>query len=160
MPSPHQFVSSHRWPHRARAGAVAGVAAAAVYAVEQELDLRAFRHNADDLILVGGLVASERARARQIGLACHLINGAVLGAAYAGSVQHRLPGTPAARGVIFALAENFGLYPLALLEERHPAIRNGILARYWNRTAFCQSILRHIAFGAVLGPLTDRRLCR
>jgi hypothetical protein len=136
------------------------VLAAAVYAVEQELDLRAFRHNADDLILVGGLVASDRRRARQIGLLLHLVNGATLGAAYAAVVRHRLPGSPVARGMTFALAENVGLYPLALLEEHHPAIRNGLLACYWNRPAFAQSILRHVVFGAVLGPLTDRLLRR
>jgi hypothetical protein len=141
-------------------GAGAGVAAAAVYALEQELDLRLFQHNADDLILVGGLVTSDRARARRIGLMCHLFNGATLGAVYATSLQQRLPGTPVTRGIIFAMAENLGLYPLALLEERHPAIRNGLLARYWNRTAFSQSILRHVAFGVVLGPLTARLLRR
>lgn len=140
----------------AASGAIAGTVAAAAYAAAQELDMRIFRHNADDLILVGGLFTRNRRRARQIGLGMHLINGAAFGVGYAVLLHDRLPGPPALRGIAFGLTEMTVLYPLALFEESHPAIQAGILGRYWNRTAFWQSVARHVVFGAVLGPLTAR----
>ncbi len=140
---------------RAAAGSLAGVAASLAHAVEQEADLRLLRHNADDLLLLGRLVTSDCGKARRIGLGVHLLNGAVLGAIYGVAVRDRLPGPGWLRGTIFANIENVALYPLALLQDHHPAIRSGDLAPYWNGTAFLQSIPRHIAFGAVLGILTD-----
>jgi hypothetical protein len=146
---------------RAIAGSLAGIAASLAYAVEQEADLRAFRYNADDLLLLGRLATSDRARARWAGLGIHLLNGAAAGAVYATAVRDLVPGPGWLRGTTFATAENLALYPfLALLENHHPAIRSGELAPYRNGTAFLQSIPRHIAFGAVLGTLTDVLLDR
>jgi len=139
-----------------RVGAIAGIAAAVAYVVEQEVDLRMFDHDADDLVLLGGLFTRQRHRARSIGLGMHLANGAIAGIVYARYVHDRLPGPPVLRGVTFALVETTAIYPLALLEDYHPAIRRGELSRYWNGTAFAQSILRHIALGAVLGSATAR----
>lgn len=137
-------------------GAVAGVAAAFAYAIEQEIDLRVFDHDADDLVLLGGLFCRKRDEARSIGLIMHLANGAIAGVVYARYFHDRLPGPSAIRGATFALTETIAIYPLALLQDHHPAIRRGELGRYWNRTAFIQSILRHVALGVVLGPVTAR----
>lgn len=145
---------------RATAGAVAGMAAALAYAIEQEFDLRLFHHNADDLTLVGRPVTSNQRAIRPVGLAIHLTNGASLGVVYATLARDRLPGSPAMRGIWFALLENTLLYPLALLEDRHPGVRDGTLDRYWNVTAFIQESIRHVFFGAVLGSVTHRLLPR
>jgi hypothetical protein len=156
------FKSRKSIPRRehAIAGAVAGAVAAAAYAAEQELDLRAFRHNADDLILIGGLFTQDRNRARLLGLPVHLFNGAALGAGYAVFACNRLPGPPVVRGVAFGLAETVLLYPFAFFQDRHPAIRNGMLSRYVNKRAFAQSLVRHVVFGAVLGLFTERLVGR
>lgn len=143
---------------RVTAGMLAGVAASIAYAIEQEVDLHLVGHYTDDLTLVGRLFTSDDSRIRPLGFAGHLLNGAIVGAVYAFLADRRLPGPPLARGVIFALAENVVLYPLALLERHHPAIREGTLASYWSRKAFYQQTLRHAAFGVVLGPLTERLL--
>lgn len=145
---------------RLRAGGLAGIAAAGAYALEQEADLRLFRHNADDLALLGRLVTDDRARSRTLGLALHLLNGAAAGTAYALLARDRLPGPPWARGTIAALGETVALYPLALLEDQHPGVRDGQLDSYLTVPAFLQSILRHVAFGLVLGPMTERLLAR
>lgn len=143
---------------RATAGALAGAAASLAYAIEQELDLRVFRHNVDDLTLIGRLVTKNRRVIRPVGLAIHLLNGATLGIVYETLARDRLPGPPAVRGICFSLLENTLLYPLALLENRHPGIRDGILSRYWNAPAFTQETIRHVVFGVVLGLVTHHQL--
>jgi len=148
----------HSRARRACAGSIAGMVAAAAYAVELEIDRRLIRNNADDLLLLGRLLTANRRLARPIGLGIHLANGAVLGALYGALCHDRLPGPGWLRGTVFANIENVGLYPLALLEDLHPAIRSGELDRYWTWPAFLQSIPRHVVFGIVLGPLTDRLL--
>ena len=145
---------------KASAGALAGMIASLAYAIEQEIDLRAFHHNADDLTLLGGLLTDDEQLRRSIGLATHLVNGSVAGVVYAAALHDRLPGSPAVRGIIFGVAENTLLYPLALLEDKHPAFQQGILASYSTLTAFTQETLRHVVFGAVLGTLTHRLLGR
>ena len=63
-------------------GALAGAAAAAVWAVQQPLDRRVFGFPYDDTELLGRLVAPKGAwQAAGVGL--HLANGAVFGAVYA-----------------------------------------------------------------------------
>src|SRR4051794_2618807 len=63
-------------------GALAGAAAAAVWAAQQPLDQRVFSVRYDDVELLGRLVTDSRA-AYPIGLAMHVFNGAVFGAVYA-----------------------------------------------------------------------------
>ena len=64
-------------------GALAGAAAAAVWAAQQPLDRRVFGVDYDDVELLGRLVARGRAVAYPVGLALHLFNGALFGAVYA-----------------------------------------------------------------------------
>lgn len=138
------------------AATAAGVAAGLAYVAEMAIDLRAFGHNADDLRLLGGTLVRGGAAARGLGLLMHLGASVGLGVLYAAVARERLPGPPWLRGVIFANVENAVLYPLALLERHHPAIARGEIDRYWNATAFIQSIPRHVAYGAVLGALYER----
>ena len=146
---------------RSRAGsskarpAFAGAVAAAAYVAAMEVDLRLVNRNTDDLILLGRPLAPRREWAKPIGAVVHLANGAAFGMLYA-AVQHRLPGPPWVRGVVFFNVENAVLYPLTLLERFHPAIKDGQIAPYANKVAFLQSVPRHVVFGVVLGVLEAR----
>ena len=139
-----------------RAAAIAGIAASAAYAVVMEIDRRLVGINTDDLILLGRPLAPKPAWAKPIGAVVHLANGATFGLLYARLVHDRLPGPPWLRGTIFFNIENTVLYPLCLLEDFHPAIRDGQIDRYATKAAYLQSIPRHIVFGIVLGSLYER----
>src|SRR3954466_8016696 len=70
-------------------GALAGAAAAGVWAAQQPLDKRAFGFPHDDAALLGTAVVRGRA-AVPVGVALHLANGALFGAVYA-NVAPTLP---------------------------------------------------------------------
>lgn len=153
MPSPSRSIG-----RRALAGATAGIAAAGAFAAVMEVDRRLFKRDTDDLVLLGRFVSAQRTQARAVGLGLHVANGAILGGFYGAALHEVLPGDPMLRGALFANAENLFLYPLALLENYHPAIRDGEIASYWNGTAFVQEVLRHVVFGIILGAGTERIL--
>lgn len=135
--------------------AAAGLAAGAAFAVVLEADLRLTGNNVDDLIVLGRPFVREREVARGVGLGIHAVNSVGLAAVY-GAVRQRLPGPPWLRGVIFSNVENALLYPITVLEDWHPAVRDGQVDRYFTWPSFWQSVPRHIAYGAVLGVLYDR----
>jgi hypothetical protein len=136
-------------------GALAGATAAAVWAAQQPLDQRAFGVAYDDAELLGRLFTESRA-AYPIGLALHISNGALFGAAYAIAAR-TLPVPAPLRGPLAGLAEHLATWPgtLALARVRPTA---GELPRLWGSgRAFAQATWRHLLFGAVLGEL-ERRL--
>ena len=135
-------------------GALAGAAAAAVCAAQQPVDKWLFGSDYDDLEVLGKLVARDSSWPLA-GLALHVQNGIFFGAAYS-QLRAFIPGPPAARGVVAALAEHFAGWPISrvLTERYHPA--RGDLAPL-DRRAFAQATWRHLMFGAVLGEL-ERRL--
>lgn len=139
-----------------RAAAIAGLAAGAVYIVTQEIDNRLTGQNNDDLKLLGRLLVKGPEHAKLAGVLPHVINSANLGIAYAALAHDRLPGPPWFRGALFATVENTVLYPIALLEDKHPGIRNGEIDRYLTLRAYFQSVPRHITYGAVVGTLYER----
>lgn len=136
-------------------GAVSGVVAAAVWAVAQPLDKRLLRSRYDDVELVGrALTRGEHWY--PVGLATHLLNGAVFGGLYA-NVAPELPLPAALRGPAVAAAEHLALWPLVAVTDRwHPA-RAELPALSGNRRALLQGLWRHLLFGLVLGEL-ERRL--
>lgn len=142
-------------------GALAGGAAAGVWALQQPLDKRAFRGGYDDVELLGRALAPHARRSRwyPLGLVLHVQNGALFGAVYAGAVAPSLAraGVPAAaRGPLVAQVENFGLWPLGRLSDRfHPA-RDELPRLGGNRRALAQATWRHLLFGVVLGELERR----
>lgn len=143
-------------------GAVAGGAAAGVWALQQPLDKRVFPGGYDDVELLGRALLPRAPRRRwyPLGLALHLQNGALFGAVYAGALAPALAahGMPSwARGVAVAQAENFGLWPLGRLSDRfHPA-RGSMPRLAGNRRALAQATWRHLLFGVLMGEL-ERRL--
>ncbi len=135
-------------------GALAGIAAAAVWAAQQPLDKRLFGSRYDDVELLGKLV-TRRPAWIYVGLVMHLTNGALFGAAYA-RLGRLLPGPAAIRGLTAAQIENFGSWPAVRFTDRlHPARRElPVLAG--NRRALALATWRHALFGAVLGALEAR----
>ena len=134
----------------------AGLAAGAVYIATQEIDNRLTGQNNDDLKLLGRLLVKGPEHAKLAGVPPHVFNSATLGIAYAALAHDRLPGPPWLRGAVFATVENTVLYPLALLEDKHPGIRNGEIDRYLTLKAYLQSVPRHLTYGAVVGTLYER----
>jgi len=136
-------------------GAFAGAVAAGVWAAQQALDKPVFGVDYDDTELLGKAITRGPAWP-VVGMALHLGNGALLGAAYAG-IARRLPLPSWSRGPIVALAEHLATWPLTIAVDRvHPA-RDELpgLSASWR--AFAQATWRHLLFGTVLGEL-ERRL--
>jgi len=139
---------------RALKGALAGAAAATLWALQQPLDKRLFGTRYDDVELLGRLVVRERGW-RPVGLAFHAANGAAFGAAFALARPH-LPGSPLALALGAAMVENVGFWPLGRLIDRfHPA-RDELEPLTGNRRALAQATWRHLLFGAVLGTIEPR----
>jgi hypothetical protein len=132
-------------------GAAAGAIAAAMWAVQQPVDKHAFRSGYDDVELLGRLVTRQRWWP-MAGLALHLGNGAVFGATYA-LVRSHLPFPTWACGLLMAQVENFGLWPLVVLTDRHHPARNELIPLAGNRRALAQATWRHALFGLALGAL-------
>jgi hypothetical protein len=140
---------------RSLRGAVSGVVASAVWALQQPLDKRVFGCGYDDVELLGRAVVSGDAW-YPVGLALHMANGALFGLAYA-NLAPALPLSPALRGPAAALTEHVALWPLGALSDRfHPA-RTELPTLAGNRRAFAQAAWRHLLFGLILGEL-ERRL--
>jgi hypothetical protein len=136
-------------------GAMAGAAAAALWAAQQPLDKRVFGSGYDDVELLGKLVARGPASV-PAGLAMHMANGAAFGAVYA-LVRPLVPAPPLLTGVIAGLAEHLAFWPLGRFVDRlHPA-RDDLEPLSGNRRAFAQATWRHLLFGATLAGL-ERRL--
>lgn len=147
-------------PAQTLRGALAGGVAAAVWALQQPLDKRAFGSRYDDVELLGRAVAPRAPASRwyPLGFAIHVQNGAAFGAAYANVAPH-LPLPPRTRAVAMAMAENFGLWPLGRFSDRfHPA-RDALPRLTGNRRAFWQAAWRHLLFGLILGE-AERALKR
>ena len=136
-------------------GAVAGAAAAAVWAAQQPLDKRVFGTRYDDVELLGKL-ATRGSGWPGAGVAMHVANGAAFGAAYA-LVRPLVPGPATATGVAAALGEHLATWPLGLLVDRYHPARSELEPLRGNRRAFAQAAWRHLLFGLVLGEV-ERRL--
>jgi len=136
-------------------GALAGVAAASLWAAQMPLDKRVFGCEFDDVELLGKALTRGRAWPA-LGVALHLQNGAMFGAAYA-LLGPRLPVAPWARGPLAAMIENFASWPLTALSDAvHPA-REELPRLFDSPRALAQATWRHLLFGFVLGEL-ERRL--
>jgi hypothetical protein len=136
-------------------GALAGAAAAAVWAAQQPLDKRVFRVDYDDADLLARLMRVRRPAAVPVGLALHLVNGAAVGALYANAAPS-LPGPGALRGAAAGLAEHLATWPGTLVIDRLD-LAHGLPKLWGDPRAFAQATWRHVLFGTVMGEL-ERRL--
>ena len=137
---------------------LAGAAGAALWAAQQPLDQRIARHGYDDLAILGKAVTRGR-HWRSVGLAAHVVNGALFGLAYS-EVLRRTPRMPAhASAQAMAQAENFGLFPLTSLVDRHHPARDELPQLWFAPRALAQATWRHAILGLVIGE-AGRRLRR
>ena len=136
---------------RSVGGAIAGSLATAVWAAQQPLDKRVFGCDYDDVEMLGKLVTRGR-EWPLIGLAMHMANGALFGAAYA-QARPFVPAPPLAAGLLAGLGEHAASWPLVgLVDRNHPA--RGEMPTLWgNKRALAQATWRHALFGVVLGAL-------
>jgi hypothetical protein len=127
-------------------GAIAGIAAAAVWAGAEPQLGRLFRTPYSDRRVLAGLTG----RGPAVGLALHLGNGAMFGACF-----ERLGGRGLVQGVLAAQVENVVLWPaMAVVDRIHPDRRSGAwppLLR--NGRVFAYEVAAHALFGTVLGLL-------
>ena len=134
---------------KARNGAVAGAAAAFVWAATEPVDKPIFGCEYSDVELLGKAVTRGRLW-RPIGLAAHVFNGALFGVVYS-LVVDRLPGPRPLRGVAAGMVEHLASWPgVAFTDRFHPA-RGQLVTMKGNRAAFKQATWRHFLFGAMLG---------
>ena len=132
-----------------RRGALAGIAAAAVWAAAEPLLGRVLRTPYSDVRLLGGTLTGGPLW-RPLGLALHLLNGAAFGAAF-----ERLGGRGAKQGILAAQAENFVLWPgLAIVDRVHRDRKSGAWPPLFrNPHVMAYEVATHAVFGFVLGSL-------
>jgi hypothetical protein len=136
--------------------ALAGAAAASVWAALEPVDQRLLRYDYSDVALLGKWVTRSRWWP-VAGLALHAGNGAVFGVAF-DVVRRRTGSEPRRLALALALAENFGLFPLSyVVDTRHPARGTRGVPRVLTRRALAQATIRHAVFGVVLGRLAVSR---
>ena len=140
-------------PQRSLRGGIAGAVATVVMTLEQPLDKRLFDSKYDDVEILGKLV-TRGDHWRPIGLALHVQNGAILGAAYA-RFKPSLPGPAVLRGLLACLVEHVATWPMVALVDRYHPAREELPKLAGNRRAFGQATIRHAVFGIVLGHVED-----
>jgi hypothetical protein len=140
-----------------RRAALAGAAATFAWAAVEPLDRRLFGCDYSDVALLGKWVTRSRWWPAA-GIALHALNGAAFGLAYR-EVQRRTRSEPRRLALALALAENFGLYPLAhFVDTRHPARgTRGIPPLATSPRALAQATFRHTLFGVLLGRWASPR---
>jgi len=133
---------------RAAQGAVAGAVAASVWAVVEPGVARALGQDYTDVRLLGRL-AGERAWV-PVGVAAHVTNGAVFGAAIAVTGPRTF-----ARTARWVAVETVATWPLMAVADRvHPDRRSGRWPRLLtNPRTMAQEAIMHGVFAAVLGAL-------
>jgi hypothetical protein len=139
-------------------GALAGAAAAGVWAAQQPLDKRVFGVDYDDAELLGSLITRRRrsVETSAIGTVLHLANGALFGAAYA-VVAPSIPLPGAAAGTAAGAAEHLATWPATRLVGKWHPVGSQLPQLWGDHRAFAQAAWRHLLFGAVMGEL-ERRL--
>ena len=131
--------------------ALAGAAAAGVWAAAEPALGRLFRTPYSDVRLIGAPLS--RRHWRPLGTAIHLANGAAAGVAF-----RRLGLRGWKAGIAAAQLEGAALWPgMAIVDRYHPDRRTGAWPPLLlNPRVFGQEVAAHAIFGAVLGVLVRR----
>ena len=139
-----------------RRAALAGAAAALLWAALEPIDIRVFRNDYSDVAVLGKLVTRNSAWPIA-GIAFHVMNGALFGLAF-DEVRKRTSLPPRRLALGLAFAEHVALFPLSYLVDRtHPARGEPGVRQLFSRRGFAQATVRHALFGAVLGRLASAR---
>ncbi len=132
----------------------AGLAAGSAYLAAMWVDSKLSSHPFNDLKLVGQMVTTRSPWWQLQGLGGHYGFSVVMALLYARYARAVLPGPGWLKGIIFLNIENLALYPAGLLIDRyHAGVRVGELPRMMTWKTFWGQVIRHVAFGAVLGLL-------
>jgi len=142
-------------PFDLRRALVAGLAGSAAYLAEQFVDLKLIPFPGDDLKMLGMVTTRADPAWRVAGVVTHFANGTALGVTYALVARNKLPGSPLVKGLLLGQIENSLLWPIVglVIDRYHPAMREGLLPPFNTRAYFAQAVLRHLAYGAVLGGI-------
>jgi hypothetical protein len=136
-----------------------GLAAGTSYLGAMWLDNRLSSHEFNDLKLVGQIFTTRRPWWIVQGLVGHYFVSLLVAFFYARFVYPRVPGPGVLKGIILLNAENLVFYPGSILVDRlHAGIRSGQLPPLLTVKTFLGQVVRHIAFGAVLGLLYKPRV--
>ena len=129
--------------------ALAGAAAAGIWATVDPALRRGCRTRYGEVRLVGRLLAPGRAW-RPVGLAVHLVNGAAFAVVF-----DRLGGRGVRQAVLAAELENAALWPaLAVVDRVHPDVRDGTWPPVLrDPRVLAQEVAGHALFGVALGLL-------
>jgi hypothetical protein len=147
-----KYPLSASFGQRVAAGALAGIVGGAAHATVNEIDRRLLNHNADDLLMLGGVFTKDVAHARRIGIGMHLTFAAIFGAVYASVLQPRDADDALRKGLGFALTEHVTLFPLSIpVDNHHPHAKNGNVDKFWHPLSFIEATARHTALGYGIG---------
>jgi hypothetical protein len=124
-----------------------------VWALQEPIDQRVLRCDYSDIAVLGKAV-TRSPHWRAVGMAIHLVNGALFGLVFH-RTRRSFPVGSRKLALAMALAEHTCLYPLCYFVDRyHPARgERGIPLLLTNPRAFAQATWRHALFGALLGRL-------
>jgi hypothetical protein len=133
--------------------ALAGAAAATVWALQEPLDQKLLRCDYSDVAILGKAV-TRGPNWRIAGLVIHAANGVIFGLVFH-ELRRRLRLDFRRLALGMALGEHVSLYPLCYFVDRyHPARgEEGVPPLLANKRAFAQATARHALFGFVLGRL-------
>lgn len=123
-----------------------------MWALQEPLDRRLFRHDYSDVAVLGKLFTRGPAW-RPLGFGIHCVNGAVFGLVF-DEARRRIDVDHRRLAIAMALGEHLTLFSLgALVDRHHPARGEPGLAPMFSRRAFAQATWRHALFGSILGRL-------
>ena len=136
----------------------AGLAAGSAYLAAMWADGKLNSHPFNDLKLVGQLFTTRSPWWQLQGLAGHYGFSVVMALVYARWARAALPGPGWLKGVLFLMLENVVLYPLGVPADLyHAGVRAGEVPRIMTWKTFWGQVVRHLAFGVVLGSVYGAR---
>src|SRR4051794_18825046 len=136
----------------------AGLLAGLAFVAEELVDERLLGNVYSDMKLLGYAVTTRSPHWQILALLIHEFNSLVFAFSYHRLLGPRLPGRGWRRGLLAAMIESTGLWPLVYLaNEVHPGIKRGAMPRIAGPRDFVAATARHIAFGLVLGALCPVR---
>ncbi len=141
-----------------RSAAIAGLSAGTAYLGAMCADNKLSSHQFNDLKLVGQVFTTKSPLWIIQGVIIHYGFSLLVAVAYAGWAYRRLPGPRWLKGLLFLQIENTALYPLAaIMDKFHAGVREGQLPPIMKWKSYWGQLLRHVAFGVVLGMVYRAR---
>ena len=137
---------------------VAGLVAGLAFVAEEMVDERLLQPVYSDMKLLGYAVTRRSPQWWIAALILHEFNSLVFAFVYSRILGPYLPGRGWQRGLLMALLEGNGLWPLVyVMNGIHPGIKSGAMPPIGGWRDILAGELRHIAFGLVLGLLCPVR---